>query len=491
MICHTLASKGAKVGPQLDGVGIRGLDRLLEDVLDPNRNVDQNFRMTILNLKDGKVVRGLLLREEGEVLVMADDKGKEVPVPKKDVDERSTSHAVADAGHVRGADPGGGFLQPDGVSAQADGEAGDAAENGESGRQMTVEHGGPIAPRLASDSRSESPTLHGGPLAPRLASDSRSESPTLAADLACRPGAWECTPELDARRFAVVRRRLVLHHCKWDPQVGDVSTLARFALILPPDEWTRLARLAERLAAETESAERELLGRPDLMRRLGLPVAVLRALVDADRPPTPAAARVIRFDFHPTPDGWRISEANSDVPGGYTEASSFAALMAEQFPGCTPAGDPAARLADALAAAAGAAIALVAAPGYMEDQQVIAYVAALLQRRGCIAIIADPRQIRWANGVARIGGVGAVDAVFRFYQAEWLAGLPSWLGWSCFFRGGVTPVCNPGTALLTESKRFPLTWDRLSARLDAWRALLPPTRAPGQRGDGTGCSRRR
>ena len=91
MICHTLANKGAKVGPQLDGVGVRGLDRLLEDVLDPNRNVDQAFRLTILTLKDGRVVRGLLLREEGEVLVMADDKGKEVRVAKDDVDERTTS----------------------------------------------------------------------------------------------------------------------------------------------------------------------------------------------------------------------------------------------------------------------------------------------------------------------------------------------------------------------------------------------------------------
>ena len=90
-ICHTIANKGAKVGPQLDGVGVRGLDRLLEDVLDPNRNVDQAFRLTILNLKDGRVVRGLLLREEGEVLVMADDKGKEVRVAKNEVDERSTS----------------------------------------------------------------------------------------------------------------------------------------------------------------------------------------------------------------------------------------------------------------------------------------------------------------------------------------------------------------------------------------------------------------
>jgi putative heme-binding domain-containing protein len=90
-ICHQLGGKGAKIGPQLDGVGIRGLDRLLEDVLDPNRNVDQAFRSTQLLLKKGTVVSGLLLREEGEVLVMADAQGKEVRVRKDEVDERSTS----------------------------------------------------------------------------------------------------------------------------------------------------------------------------------------------------------------------------------------------------------------------------------------------------------------------------------------------------------------------------------------------------------------
>jgi hypothetical protein len=36
-------------------------------------------------------VSGLLLREEGEVLVMADAQGKEVRVRKDEVDERSTS----------------------------------------------------------------------------------------------------------------------------------------------------------------------------------------------------------------------------------------------------------------------------------------------------------------------------------------------------------------------------------------------------------------
>ncbi len=87
--CHQIGGKGAKVGPQLDGVGLRGMDRLLEDVLDPSRNVDQTFRLTTLALKDGRVVSGLLLREEGEILVLADAQGKDVRVARDQVEERT------------------------------------------------------------------------------------------------------------------------------------------------------------------------------------------------------------------------------------------------------------------------------------------------------------------------------------------------------------------------------------------------------------------
>ncbi len=90
-VCHQMAGKGAKVGPQLDGIGTRGLDRLMEDILDPNRNVDQTLRVTNLALKNGQIVSGLLLREEGEVLIVADAQGKEIRVPKSSVDERATS----------------------------------------------------------------------------------------------------------------------------------------------------------------------------------------------------------------------------------------------------------------------------------------------------------------------------------------------------------------------------------------------------------------
>jgi putative heme-binding domain-containing protein len=89
--CHQLGGEGAKVGPQLDGLGVRGLDRLLEDIFDPSRNVDQAFRAAVLNMKDGKQMTGLVLREEGALIVMADNLGKEVRIAKADVDERRTS----------------------------------------------------------------------------------------------------------------------------------------------------------------------------------------------------------------------------------------------------------------------------------------------------------------------------------------------------------------------------------------------------------------
>ena len=85
------ASKGAKIGPNLDGVGIRGVDRLLEDILDPNRNVDQAFRTTQIVSTDGRIVTGLALREEGQVLVLADAQGKEVRVPSDEIDQRTVS----------------------------------------------------------------------------------------------------------------------------------------------------------------------------------------------------------------------------------------------------------------------------------------------------------------------------------------------------------------------------------------------------------------
>ena len=66
-LCHQIRGEGKKFGPDLDGIGVRGLDRLLEDLLDPNRNVDPAFHTTTVFTESGQLHSGLALRDEGAI----------------------------------------------------------------------------------------------------------------------------------------------------------------------------------------------------------------------------------------------------------------------------------------------------------------------------------------------------------------------------------------------------------------------------------------
>ena len=85
--CHSMGGQGGLVGPQLDGVGHRGLERLCEDVLDPNRNVDRIFRYSIVTLQNGDLVSGLFRREEGEQRIYVNASGQEQRIPRKEIRE--------------------------------------------------------------------------------------------------------------------------------------------------------------------------------------------------------------------------------------------------------------------------------------------------------------------------------------------------------------------------------------------------------------------
>jgi putative heme-binding domain-containing protein len=93
IVCHQIEGKGALIGPNLAGLSKRGIDRLVEDVLDPNRNVDPAFRFSNIILKDGHLVTGLQKKEEGEVLTFADTTGKLVTVKKSEIQKRIESPA--------------------------------------------------------------------------------------------------------------------------------------------------------------------------------------------------------------------------------------------------------------------------------------------------------------------------------------------------------------------------------------------------------------
>jgi putative heme-binding domain-containing protein len=89
--CHRIGGQGALVGPQLDGIGNRDLARLLEDLLDPNRNIDEAFRSTIISTEEGQIISGLELRTDGDILVMADAEGKDIRVPLAQIEQRRRS----------------------------------------------------------------------------------------------------------------------------------------------------------------------------------------------------------------------------------------------------------------------------------------------------------------------------------------------------------------------------------------------------------------
>lgn len=91
--CHQIAGQGNLIGPQLDGIGSRGLERVVEDVLDPNRNVDRAFRITVISAKNNQVISGLVKRQEGGILVLADFTGKEARVAMDQIDKRAQTTA--------------------------------------------------------------------------------------------------------------------------------------------------------------------------------------------------------------------------------------------------------------------------------------------------------------------------------------------------------------------------------------------------------------
>jgi putative heme-binding domain-containing protein len=90
-VCHRVRGQGGNIGPNLDGVGVRGLHRLLEDILDPNRNVDPAFRQTVIETNDGRTIAGVNLRTEGELIILSDAEGKEQSVLKKAIKTQTAS----------------------------------------------------------------------------------------------------------------------------------------------------------------------------------------------------------------------------------------------------------------------------------------------------------------------------------------------------------------------------------------------------------------
>lgn len=280
------------------------------------------------------------------------------------------------------------------------------------------------------------------------------------------------------------RLAVIFEGYKWDPQFLDNNTIARQVLVITEQEHQELQRLTEELDQETIQAENMLNSHLELAKPLALPRGIYRELEKMKNYQAEKHIRLMRYDFHPTQEGaWAVSEVNSDVPGGFAEAS----LMPQLALGVLQ--SDAYRVQDFGEALAGA-IAGKTKPGgrimfvhctcFSDDRQVMQFLGDKLEAMGFSAVYGAADHLRFKNNRALSildGNEGEVDAIFRFTPLEWLIHIKPKF-WQGYF-DTTTPSCNHPIAIFAQTKRFPLVWDALEkqgVKLSAWRALLPETR---------------
>lgn len=68
--CHMMYGQGGKIGPDLTGSGRANLDYLLENIADPSGIVSVDYRMTLLTLKDGRQLSGVIADKNDRTLTL-------------------------------------------------------------------------------------------------------------------------------------------------------------------------------------------------------------------------------------------------------------------------------------------------------------------------------------------------------------------------------------------------------------------------------------
>jgi putative heme-binding domain-containing protein len=88
--CHTLFDTGGKVGPDITGSNRGDLNYLLETVVDPNAVIPNEYRVTEIETKDGRMLTGIL-KIMGDQSVLLQTANELVTIPRDEIVSRTQS----------------------------------------------------------------------------------------------------------------------------------------------------------------------------------------------------------------------------------------------------------------------------------------------------------------------------------------------------------------------------------------------------------------
>lgn len=284
-------------------------------------------------------------------------------------------------------------------------------------------------------------------------------------------------------KFETYRYDAMFDCYKWDPEFYDDFTLAKQVLVLTEEEYKEVANLTEALELETRKAEEFLNNHLSCAKTLALPKKINQELKKMKNYDPQKHIRLMRYDFHPTIDGtWAVSEVNSDVPGGFAEASLLPKLaiktLDENLYDSIDFGDFLARTIQKKIKPNGT-IMFVHCTSYSDDRQVMQYLGDKMESLGFHSLYGAVEHIDFKEKKAISvldGHMGDIDFIFRFTPLEWLKDIRP-KTWSGYF-DTITPSCNHPIAIFAQTKRFPLLWNLLEKNhltFDTWKKLLPDT----------------
>ncbi|MBM3846746.1 MAG: c-type cytochrome, partial [Verrucomicrobia bacterium] len=82
--CHVLFDAGGKVGPDLTGSNRADLDYILSNMVDPNAVIPNDYRSSTVELKDDRVLTGIVKAQDDRTLTVA-TASEVLVIPKSDV----------------------------------------------------------------------------------------------------------------------------------------------------------------------------------------------------------------------------------------------------------------------------------------------------------------------------------------------------------------------------------------------------------------------
>jgi putative heme-binding domain-containing protein len=83
--CHRLAGEGFAVGPDLTTVRAGGKEKMLVNILDPNREVAPNFLTYVVETKEGDSITGIIINETGGSLTVRQAFAKDTTVLRSEL----------------------------------------------------------------------------------------------------------------------------------------------------------------------------------------------------------------------------------------------------------------------------------------------------------------------------------------------------------------------------------------------------------------------